>query len=68
MRKGEKMIKSYFERLKLRIASNREKMRNYWNRSLNTSKNVKMSEGAQQIAKLITSAQKDQWRRNPKKK
>ncbi len=61
-------MKSFFDRLKGKVHGTREKMRNYWARMMNDSKHVKMSEGAQQITKLMTSAHKDQWRRDPKKK
>ena len=60
-------MKSFFDRFRKHITGTREKMRNYWNRSMNDSKHVKMSEGSQQINKLITVAHKDQWRRNSKK-
>lgn len=60
-------MKSYFDRFKKSVTGTRDKMREYWNRSMNHSKHVKMSEGSQQVNKLITTAHKDQWRRNSKK-
>lgn len=60
-------MKSFFDRLKGKVHGTREKMRNYWLRMMNDSKRVKMSQGGQEITKLITSAQKDQWRRGDKK-
>lgn len=60
-------MKSFFERLKGKVHGTREKMRNYWARMMNDSKRVKMSEGAQEVNKVITSAHKDQWRRGDKK-
>lgn len=59
-------MKSFFDRFKKHITGTREKMRDYWMRSLNESKHVKMSEGSQQITKLMNVAHKDQWRRNKK--
>jgi hypothetical protein len=61
------MIRSYFERLKMRIKSSHGKVKEYWIRSLNISKRDKGSEGLQQVNKLRTVAHKDQWRRNSKK-
>lgn len=46
----------------------REKLRNYWNSLIRSKKHVKMSEGAQEVNKVITSAHGDQWRRNDKQK
>lgn len=60
-------MKKFFDRVGKKIGNTREKMSDYWRRLMNHSKEKKMSEGAQQITKLITSAQKDQWRRNSKK-
>lgn len=60
------MIRSYFERLKMRIKSSHGKVKEYWIRSLNISKRHKGSEGLQQANKLHTVAHKDQWRRNKK--
>lgn len=61
------MIRSYFERLKMRIKSAHGKAKEYWIRTLNTSKRNKGSEGLQQANKTYTVAHKDQWRRNSKK-
>ena len=61
------MIRSYFERLKMRVKSTHNKVKDYWIRSLNISKRNKGSEGLQQVNKLHTVAHKDQWRRNSKK-
>lgn len=60
-------MKSYFDRFKKHITGTRDKVRAYWNRSLNHSNRMKGSEGLQQSNKLITVAHKDQWRRNSKK-
>lgn len=60
-------MKSFFDKVRGKVHGTREKMRNYWNRMMNNSKKVKMSEGGQEISKLITSAHKDQWRRGDKK-
>ncbi len=60
-------MKSFFDKVRGKVHGTREKMRNYWKRMMNDSKKVKMSEGAQEISKLITSAHKDQWRRGDKK-
>ena len=60
-------MRSYIERLKMRIASAHTKVKEYWIRSLNISKRNKGSEGLQQANKLHTVAHKDQWRRNSKK-
>ena len=60
-------MKKFFDRIGKKIGNTRERMSEYWRRLMNNSKEVKMSEGAQQITKLITSAHKDQWRRNSKK-
>ncbi|CAN5212574.1 hypothetical protein BH09DEP1_BH09DEP1_8480 [soil metagenome] len=60
------MINSYIERLKMRIKSTHNKVKDYWTRSLNTSNRNKGSEGLQQSNKLRTVAHKDQWRKNKK--
>jgi hypothetical protein len=60
-------MRSFFNKVKGHFHGTREKVRNYWSRMMNDSKHVKMSEGAQQITKLMTSAHKDQWRRGDKK-
>lgn len=39
------------------------KMRNYWRRVMESTHN-KISRGAANISKVITSAHGDQWRRN----
>lgn len=57
-------MKSFFDRFKNKVSNAREKMRNYWNRSLNHSDRHKGSEGQQQANKLHTIAHKDQWHRN----
>lgn len=62
------MIRSYFERLKMRIKSAHGKVKEYWIRSLNISKRNKGSEGLQQANKLHTFAHKDQWRRSKNNK
>lgn len=41
----------------------KEKTREWWNKVM-SSRNKKMSQGAQEVNKLITSAHKDQWRRD----
>lgn len=40
----------------------KEKVKQYW-RECARSMHCAMSRGAEQIAKIITSAQRDQWRR-----
>lgn len=56
-------MKHFFDHLKKSFTGTRDKMRAYWNRSLNTSTHNKGSAGLQQSNKLITVAHKDQWRR-----
>jgi hypothetical protein len=60
-------MRKYFDKIGKKVGNVREKMSDYWRRLMNHSKEKKMSEGGQQITKLITSAHKDQWRRNTKK-
>lgn len=60
-------MKRFFDNLKNSFANTHEKVRAYWNRSLNHSNRTKGSEGLQQANKLITVAHKDQWRKNSKK-
>jgi hypothetical protein len=60
-------MRKYFDRVGKKVNGMREKMSDYWQRMMNHSKERKMSEGAQQVERLITSAHKDQWRRNKKK-
>lgn len=59
-------MKSYLKRAGKKFGAIGEKMQNYWRRLMNHSKTKKMSEGAQQVNKEITSAHKDQWRRGDK--
>jgi len=60
-------MRKYIDRMGKKFGNTKEKMFEYWRRMMNNSKEEKMSEGAQQITKVITSAHKDQWRRNSKK-
>jgi len=59
-------MKKYFEMLGKKMGHAKENIRAYWRRYMNHSKHTKMSEGAQEVNKLITSAHKDQWRRGDK--
>ncbi len=61
-------MKSYFKRAGKKIGEAHERMQDYWKRLMNHSKTVKMSEGSQEVNKIITSAHGDQWRRGNKKK
>lgn len=54
-------MKRFFQ--KVFSAETRNRLREYW-RTLMRSNKRKMSEGAQEINRLITTAHKDQWRRN----
>lgn len=56
-------MKSYFDKAGQKI---KEKMSEYWRRALNRSTRTKMSEGAIENNRVITSAHKDEWRRNQK--
>lgn len=60
-------MKKFFDRFGKKFGNAKERMSGYWRRLMNHSDEKKMSEGGQQITKLITSAHKDQWRRNTKK-
>jgi hypothetical protein len=39
----------------------------YWRKLMTSKKHCKMSEGAQELNRIITRPHKDQWRRNDKK-
>ncbi len=60
-------MKKYFDHFGKKVGSAHERLKNYWGRLMNHSKERKLSEGSQQINKIITSAHKDQWRRGDKK-
>lgn len=60
-------MKKYFERVGKKIGNVRTRMRDYWRNMMNNSTEKKMSQGAQEIDKIITRPQKDQWRRSDKK-
>jgi hypothetical protein len=60
-------MRKYFDMVGKKIGNVREKMHDYWRRLMNHSNRTKSSEGTQEIKRLITSAHKDQWRRNTKK-
>ncbi len=45
----------------------RERLRQYWRSLVRSKKHVNMSEGAQEVNKVITSAHGDGWRRTDKK-
>ena len=60
-------MRKYFDRIAKKIGNTRARMSEYWRRLMNNSHERKMSEGAQQLDKIITSAHKDQWRRKEKK-
>lgn len=60
-------MQKFFDRFGKKFGNAKQRMSEYWRRMMNDSKEEKMPEGAQQITKLITSAHKDQWRRNSKK-
>jgi len=53
---------------KLFGAEARERLREYWRSLMKSKKHVTMSEGAQEVNRVITSAHKDQWRRHDEKK
>lgn len=57
-------MKKYFDRVGKKFGNVHEKMSDYWRRLVNHSNRTKASEGAQEINKLITTAHKDQWRKN----
>ena len=59
-------MRKYFDMVGKKFGHAKEKMSGYWRRLMNHSNSVKMSEGRQEVNKLITSAHKDQWRRNKK--
>ncbi len=61
------VMRKYFDMVGKKFGNAREKMSGYWRRVMNHSNEKSMSEGAQESNKLITSAHKDQWRRNTKK-
>ena len=60
-------MRKYFDRVKGKIAGTRERMQAYWRRLMNHSTERKMSQGAEEIDRIIPSAHKDQWRRKDKK-
>jgi sarcosine oxidase delta subunit len=45
----------------------RDRVREYWRHMMRSRKHVNMSEGAQEVNRVITSAHKDEWRRGDKK-
>lgn len=47
-------------------SKNRKKMREYW-KEMMCSTHCKMTRGAEQLKKIITSAHGDNWRRNDHK-
>ena len=53
---------------KLFSQESRERIREYWRSFMRSKKHVNMSEGSQEISKVIPSAHGDEWRRNDKKK
>jgi len=57
-------MKKYFDMVGKKFGTTREKMRNYWARMMNDSTHIKISEGAREADRLMTSAHKDQWRKN----
>lgn len=59
-------MKSFFNKVKGHFHGTREKMRNYWNRMMNDSNHIKITEGAREADRIMTSAHKDQWRRDKK--
>lgn len=59
-------MKSFFNKVKGKIHGTREKMRDYWKRMMGTSTHIKISEGAREADRVMTSAHREQWRR-PKK-
>ena len=59
-------MRKYFDMVGKKFGNAKEKMSGYWRRLMNHSNRTKASEGAQEINKLITSAHKDQWRRDNK--
>lgn len=56
-------MKKYFDRFGTHFGNAHDRIREYWRRLMNHSNERKMSEGAQQVDRIITSAHKDQWRR-----
>lgn len=60
-------MKSFFDRFKNKVSNARERVREYWKRSMNHSDRRKGSEGQQEANKLHTFAHKEQWRRNSKR-
>lgn len=62
--KKEKVMRKYFDMVGKKFGNAHEKMSSYWRRLMNHSNRVKATEGTQEISKLITSAHKDQWRKN----
>jgi hypothetical protein len=56
-------MRKYYDHYKEKI---RGRFNEYWRRLFNHSNEHKMSEGAQQADKLMTTAHKDQWRKNSK--
>ena len=60
-------MKKYFERIGKKIGDTRRRMNEYWRRMMNNSTQEKMTQGSEEINKIITTAHKDQWRRSDKK-
>lgn len=55
-------MRKYYDHYKEKV---RSRFNEYWRRLFH-SKEEKMSQGAQDLTKTITSAHKDQWRRDNK--
>lgn len=61
-------MKKYYDKVKTKAGRVKNQFNDYWKRLMNDSTQKKLSEGAQQIVKLITAPMKDQWRRKENKK
>lgn len=60
-------MRKYFDRIGKKVGDTRRRMSEYWRRMMNDSTEKKMTQGSEEISKIITSAHKDQWRRKEKK-
>jgi len=45
----------------------RARLRSYWRSLMRSKKHVNMSEGSQEINRVMTAPHKDEWRRDSKK-
>lgn len=56
-------MRKYFDMVGKKFGNAKERVNQYWRRLMNTSNHNKISEGAQESNREMTSAHKDQWRR-----